>query len=123
VGGSGKPVPCPQRFVFDNNLYWNPTGTALKFITTNPYGDPKRTSYTFSEWQALLEDVHSQNKDPLFVDPSYPADDFNLQAGSPAFNVGFKSFDTSQAGRTSELLTAPAVPTAFPLQLKDPNTY
>ena len=123
VGGSGKPVPCPQRFVFDNNLYWNPTGTALKFITTNPYGDPKRTSYTFSEWQAILEDVHSQNKDPLFVDPSYPADNFNLQTGSPAFNVGFKSFDTTQAGRTSELLTAPPVPTAFPLQLKDPNSY
>ena len=123
VGGSGKPVPCPTRFVFDNNLYWNPTGTALKFITTTPYSNPPRTSYTFTAWQALQEDVHSQNKDPLFINPVYPTDNFNLQAGSPAFNVGFKSFDPSLAGRTTKLLVAPTVPASFPLQLKDPNSY
>ena len=123
VGGTGKPVPCPTRFVFDNNLYWNPTGTSLKFITTDPYTNPPRTSYSFSEWQALQEDVHSQNKDPLFINPTYPTDNYNLQTGSPAFNVGFVAFDPSQAGRTTKLLPSPAVPAAFPLQLKDPNSY
>jgi hypothetical protein len=109
--------------VFDNNLYWNPTGTALKFITTDPYTNPPRTSYAFNEWQAVQEDVHSQNKDPLFINPTYPTDNYNLQTGSPAFNVGFKAFDPSQAGRTTKLLASPTVPASFPVQLKDPNSY
>ncbi|MBZ5721075.1 MAG: right-handed parallel beta-helix repeat-containing protein [Acidobacteriia bacterium] len=124
VGGSGKPVPCNTRFVMDHNLYWMPNGSSLKFITTDPYVVPPRTSYTgLSAWQAVGEDAHSQNKDPLFVNPTYPTDNYNLQSGSPAFSLGFVSFDTTQAGRNAPVLTAPAVPIAFPQELKDPGSY
>jgi len=125
-------VDCPLWFFFDSNDYWNPTGTALRFITTNP-----SASYTLSTWQPLGEDVHSINQDPLFTDPNNindpPADGFTLQTGSPAFTIlNFVNFDPTQAGRSNPVLIPPtlvcggvnttgACP-AFPLQLLDPLT-
>ncbi len=122
VGGSGKPVPCTTRFTLDNNLYWNAAGKALTFMTTDLSG--QQTTYTLSEWQGLGEDMHSQSADPLFANPTYPADDYTLLPGSPAPNVGFVPFDPGQAGRTTQTITVPAtVPAAFPLQLMDPTTF
>jgi hypothetical protein len=120
VGGSGQPVPCPTRFFLDHNLFWNTTGKAPLFVTTDPTSGDE-TSYTLEQWQALGEDVHSKNQDPLFANAG--ADDFSLLPGSPALAIGFVPFDPSQAGRTTETLTVPAVPAAFPLQLMDPSSY
>ncbi|MBZ5719922.1 MAG: right-handed parallel beta-helix repeat-containing protein [Acidobacteriia bacterium] len=124
VGKSGLPVPCSTRFALDSNLYWNAAGKALSFITTDPNNPRTHTKYTFSGWQGLGEDVHSQNADPLFVNPIAPADDFNLQSGSPALKVGFVPFDPSQAGRTNPgQLSAPAVSNAFPVNLLAPGLF
>ena len=125
-------VDCPLWFFFDTNDYWNPTGAAPKFQTTNPVG-----SYTLSTWQPLGEDVHSINQDPLFTDPNNlndpPADGFTLQPGSPAFTIlNFVNFDPTLAGRSNPVLIPPTVSCAgvsavgscpaFPLQLLDPLT-
>ncbi|MBZ5597194.1 MAG: right-handed parallel beta-helix repeat-containing protein [Acidobacteriia bacterium] len=120
VGGSGQPVPCSTRFVLDHNLYWNTTGKAPTFITTDPTTH-EETSYTLAQWQVLGEDMHSQNLDPMFANPS--GDDYTLSPGSPALNLGFVPFDPSLAGRTTQTLTVPAVPAAFPLQLMDPTAF
>jgi hypothetical protein len=117
----GTPVPCTQRFLLDSNLYWSLNGKPLTFITTDDDNILKPTERTFDEWKALGEDVHSVNADPLFVDPSYPADDFRLRPGSPAEKIGFVPFDPNQAGRTSSELKAPPVPPAFPVIVLDPE--
>lgn len=120
VGGSGQPVPCSTRFFLDHNLYWNTTGKAPLFVTTDPTTG-EETSYTLAQWQALGEDTHSKNQDPLFANAG--SDDFSLLPGSPAVGLGFVPFDPSLAGRTTTTLTAPAVPAAFPLQLMDRSDY
>jgi hypothetical protein len=114
---SGMPVPCSTRFNFDSNLYWNPLGGAPMFVTNN---GKSLIDHTLAQWQALGEDVHSFNLDPLFVNPGYPADDFALQPGSPTSKIGFTAFDPNQAGRTAAVLFPPPVPQAFPLQTLDP---
>jgi hypothetical protein len=124
VGGSGKPVPCSTRFWFDKNLYWNFLGKPLTFLTTDPYNNDEVTEYTLSQWQAIGEDVHSINLDPLFTNPAYPNDDYSLLPGSPAALVGFVPFDPGQAGRTTTFLNAPMNPApAFPRQLMDPRDF
>ena len=94
VGKTGQPVPCPTRFFLDNNVYWNSTGKAVNFITTDPTNPKIRTNYSLSGWQSLGEDVHSLTQDPMFVNPVYPADDFNLQPSAPNLKLGFVPFDT-----------------------------
>jgi hypothetical protein len=77
---------------------------------------------SMAEWQALGEDVHSIVADPLFVDPSYPADDFRLRPDSPATKIGFVPFDPNQAGRTqTATIRVPPIPPAFPVLLLDPE--
>ena len=49
---------------------------------------------------------------PKFVAPSPPTDDFTLKSGSPAFGIGFVSFDPSKAGRTTNVIVPPSVPAA-----------
>jgi len=121
VGKSGVSVPCSTRFVLDYNTYWDLRGGS-KFITTTP---PSYSvdHYNLSEWQVLGEDLHSVLQDPLFVNPSYPNDDFTLQSGSPAIGLGFVPFDPKLAGRTSADISVPDVPAAFPLQTMDPSAY
>lgn len=121
VGKSGFPVPCATRFLLDYNNYWDVAGGS-KFITTVP---PSYAvdHYSMTEWQGLGEDAHSATQDPLFVNPSYPNDDFTLQSGSPALALGFVPFNTKQAGRISTQFTLPPVPAAFPLQLMDPSAF
>jgi hypothetical protein len=51
----------------------------------------EKDRYLVSKW-----DVNSINGDPLFVDPA--AGDFQVQAGSPAFEIGFKNFPMDQFG-------------------------
>jgi len=68
------------------------------------------------------------NQDPLFANPRYPADDYSLLQGSPAFTVGFVPFDAAQAGRiNTQFESFSSVPAslapAFPLQLMGPNSF
>ena len=46
--------------------------------------------------QSVGLDLHSVMADPLFVD--FATDDFNVQAGSPALNIGFQQIDMSGVG-------------------------
>jgi len=108
-------APCSTRFFLDNNVYFFTDGKTASFQTTTPPAYTK-TSYSLSQWQNIGEDVHSLNQDPMFTNPA--ADDYTLQPGSPAFQLGFVPFDYTQAGRTtSGRFTASQPPPAFPLQL------
>jgi hypothetical protein len=51
---------------------------------------------TFIEWQAEGRDAGGRVADPLFKNPQ--ARDFRLRRGSPALAVGFRPFDSAEAG-------------------------
>jgi hypothetical protein len=71
---------------WDENLYWHTGGAdKLRFYR-----------HTFSEWQALGLDPHSRIADPRFLDVA--KHDFRLDENSPARELGFQPFDTSQVG-------------------------
>ena len=83
---------------------------ASAFLTSD--SNCKTTNnYSFSQWQAIGQDLGSLNTDPLFNNPYYPKDDFSLQSGSPALSVGFVPFKLTSPGRLSG---APAVPSVAP---------
>jgi Right handed beta helix region len=113
-------IPCASRFLFDHNLYWNPSATGITFEAGRNPLNPEPLLLT--QWQARGEDVHSIVADPLFVNPSYPADDFRLRPHSPASRVGFVPFDSRQAGRSpGSRPSPPPLPPAYPLQVADPS--
>ena len=100
----------PHRsFIFENNiLYWN----GGKLLASNwhrakiedrrnLYWDASGEPVTFAgksleQWQEQGRDPGSVVADPLFRDPE--RHDFRLRPGSPALELGFKPFDTTQAG-------------------------
>ena len=98
-------------YAFDHNLYWNPNTNAVSFHT-----------WSFADWQARGQDVHSLIADPLFADPQHG--DFTLKPGSPAERIGFAPFDWRKAGRLTragEPLTL--APRAFPPAPKTPPEF
>jgi hypothetical protein len=109
----GGEVACSSRFVFDKNVYYDPSTTRFPFA-----------GLTLASWQALGEDVHSVIADPGFVCPGNAppctgaaADDYTLKSGSVALGLGFVPFDApiATAGYQPEGgLVAPPVATAFP---------
>jgi len=113
---------CSNQFLFNNNDYWNTSGTAPQFITTTAGNSPTSSSMSFTDWQGLGEDTNSVFQNPQFSDTGNtthdsgnpPADGFTLQGSSPAFNapVNFQNFDPTQAGLTSQgpLFVAPPTP-------------
>ncbi|MFO0957760.1 MAG: right-handed parallel beta-helix repeat-containing protein [Isosphaeraceae bacterium] len=70
---------------FDHNLYWNSSGKPVQFA-----------GKSLDEWQALGRDAGSIISDPRFIDPT--RDDYRLQDGSPAREIGFEPFNASEAG-------------------------
>lgn len=98
--------PCKINFKSDHNLYWNSTGKPPVF--------PGNLS--FDQWQTTSDqDRHSLVADPLFADAE--RDNFELKPNSPAFNIGFRSFDAMKAGcQEPPMLTTdlPIVSPAFP---------
>jgi hypothetical protein len=71
---------------WDENLYWHTAGPdSLRFFR-----------YDWAQWQALGLDQHSQVADPLFVNAAEY--DFRLRPESPAWKLGFKPIDISDAG-------------------------
>ena len=94
-----------DNFRMDYNVYFHAGSSAILFP-----GD-----LTWEQWQKERgQDQHSLIADPLFENPKQ--DDFRLQPNSPALQVGFQPFDTTQAGRLSPpTLTRdlPPVPPGF----------
>ncbi len=88
-------------FALDNNLYWNAAGQPLDFA-----------GLTLAQWQAKGHDVHSLAADPQFVSPEHGR--FALKPGSPALALGFRPFDTTQAGTVTKRADLPEAPHAFP---------
>jgi len=74
-----------SKFRFDNNLYWDTSGTPLDFAEKS-----------WSEWQQSGQDIHSLVADPLFVDAANH--DFRLKPESPALKLGFEPIDLSDVG-------------------------
>lgn len=138
-GGVGNSAAFPYTAfqLFESNLYWR---TDAQFATDDqafhvqPNVSPTQTGnypcsrdssqwlfYSFADWQTIFgEDAQSVVRDPQFVNPVYPVDDFTLQAGSPG--VGFVPFNPKLAGRTAPVLRPPAVAPTFPTALFDPRT-
>lgn len=61
---------------------------------------------SFAAWQKRVKDIGSVFADPGFAD--WQRRDFTLRPDSPAFKVGFKPFDPSQAGRRGQKSAAAA---------------
>ena len=74
-----------DKYRVDYNLYFQASGEPVTF-----------KSWSFEEWKARGNDVHSLIADPLFVDPQNG--NFNLKPGSPALKIGFKPIDISKVG-------------------------
>lgn len=87
----GKPWIAPEpdsiTHVFDHNLYYNPD---------KKQDEIRFDQWSFKEWQANGQDIHSLYADPLFVDPENG--DFNLRQNSPAFILGFRPIDMQSVG-------------------------
>lgn len=74
-----------NQYRFDDNLYYNVTGEKIQF-----------SQWSFKDWQAHGQDIHSVIANPLFLNPEQG--DFSLDAASPAFKIGFKPIDVSTVG-------------------------
>ncbi len=135
--GASAGFPYTSFQLFKSNLYWRTDGgfaTDGKAFHVQP--DPGTSNdknfpcahdpsqwlfYTFAQWQTIFgEDAQSVVRDPQFVSPNYPTDNFALKAGSPG--VGFVPFDPTMAGRTSPVLKPPAVAATFLTAPFDPRT-
>ncbi|HUI42572.1 MAG TPA: right-handed parallel beta-helix repeat-containing protein, partial [Terriglobia bacterium] len=112
---------CTGEFDLDWNLFWNTEKTAPLFVTTDLISPAQvAAEFTLAQWQSELgEDLHSHNLNPNFVNPVYPADNFNFSPNSrAAAMIGFVPFHPASAGPTGRLDIPPGpVPAAFPLQL------
>ena len=69
----------------DKNCYWEASGREVDFV-----------GMSLQQWREKGYDANSIIADPLFVDANNL--DFRLKPDSPAFKLGFKPFDYSQAG-------------------------
>jgi hypothetical protein len=102
-------------YFFDKNLYWDPNASVTFFTGGG-------TTYSFSGWQGLGEDVHSPAPQmPFASPPTYPTDDYTVPAATASL-IGFQVFDPTQAGvLAGGPAKPPAATTTFPLQLLDPS--
>jgi hypothetical protein len=112
---------------FTKNLYCYTPGSACAlnssaFDTSNS-ACTVRSTHTFTGWQALGEDAGSLIGDPLFVNPTYPNDNFNLQSNSPAGSVGFVPFDETAPGLVNRGISLPPIPATFPTSPLPPSSY
>jgi len=70
----------------DNNLYYSTTGNGLEF----------ERGASLDPWRKSGQDTHSIAADPMFADPA--GGDFSLREDSPAFKLGFKTFEIPAIG-------------------------
>lgn len=74
-----------DKYAMDYNIYWDARKGEIKFA-----------NWSFDEWKARGQDIHSLIADPLFMDPANY--DFRLAPGSPAAKLGFKPIDLRNVG-------------------------
>ena len=72
----------------DYNVFFNRAGYRVQ--------DAGRNIANLDQWRTLGYDTHSIIADPLFADPA--ADDYRLEPGSPAFEIGFQPIPTERIG-------------------------
>jgi hypothetical protein len=128
---------------FTRNLYWRTDGTfasdpdafyqqmkddpnsnnppCVSDPAVNHAMDPGFwTFYSFAQWQGLGEDAGSVVKNPHFLFPFFPFDDFWMPFGSPL--PGFVPFNPNEAGRKFPAPDAPPVAPTFVTAPFDPRT-
>jgi hypothetical protein len=119
---------CAQNQNFTSNMYCygpgnNCTPNFYIFHTSDKTCTQTNWLTTFQAWQNLGEDTTSYIQDPMFVNPYYPADNFNLQQNSPVGKIGFVPFDESAPGRTNVVLKPPSVSATFVTSPLPPTSY
>ncbi|HVI09723.1 MAG TPA: Ig-like domain-containing protein [Candidatus Binatia bacterium] len=109
-------LPAVQNYQENMYCYAGATNCTLpsNAFFTSDASCQVHTSQTFSSWQALGEDKGSMVANPLFTNPYYPTDDFSLQSGSPASEVGFVAFDVNAPGREAGAAAVPAITPGYP---------
>ncbi len=107
---------CSSQFLFTSNLYWY-TGGTVSFYTSMP-----TKTHTFQQWQSLGEDAGSVVANPLFADSA--GSNFSIPANSPAYSIGFRPFDPSQAGLLGGAsYQVPPVPQSFLTNVSPPTGF
>jgi len=88
-----KPTPGEPRVnhIMRNNLYWPTSGKMPERLAEN---------WSWADWQKEGRDKGSLVADPLFE--NLEKRDFRLKPESPAFKIGFKPWDLTQAGVRSD---------------------
>jgi len=105
TGLTSTPNPVPvdvhgDVIQIDSNCVWS-FGAAPGF--TN-FDDRSAHLFSWANWQAGGNDLHSVVADPMFTDsnktwPNYaPKGDFSVKPGSPALVLGFKNFPMDSFG-------------------------
>jgi hypothetical protein len=128
---------------FAGNLYWRTDGTFASdtqafYQQTTDDNDPSVgnppcvpdptlnaalnlwTFYSFSQWQGIGEDAGSVVRNPHFLFPFFPVDNFKMPFGSPV--PGFVTFDPNEAGRKLPAFDAPPVAPTFMTAPFNPRT-
>jgi hypothetical protein len=88
-------------------------------LATNAAVNTDQGGVSWTTWHNAGLDVHSVQGDPKFVDTAKvwrsdyaPRGDFNVQSGSPALSVGFKSFPMDSFG-TMQIAYIPEISTGI----------
>jgi hypothetical protein len=76
--------------------------------------------YSFAQWQGIGEDSGSVVKNPHFLFPYFPFDDFRMPFGSPL--PGFVVFNPNEAGRRFPAFDAPLIAPTFMTTPFNPRT-
>lgn len=97
----GPPIKGKWVEALDSNLFFNDIGEFTAVVHYRPLGS-RTERYNLEQWQQLGWDLNSLYGDPLFVDA--PNGDYRLMPGSPAFRIGFKSFEMDKYGLLADFL-------------------
>ena len=143
--GSDQPSDYGTFESFDHNLYWRTDGTFASdgqgfHVQIKPGGAMSDPAYPctrpdtsthadfdwfdFEGWaDATRQDRHSVVRDPHFVAPRFPSDDYRFRFGPPV--TGFVPFDANVAGRRfwpGSDVEPPAIAPTFATKMYDPMT-
>ena len=84
--------------ISDLNVFWSATGKPLLIGRRSRGGADVQGSFTFEQWQAQGNDIHSVVADPKLKSIDVNAFDWTLAEDSPALKLGFRPIDLSDVG-------------------------